>query len=296
VSPRPASSSRSTDRPGDVDLARRGLPARTASVGSGSSTTRATPASRRSRPSHPRRLDNPSRLPAAPHAAFPGHAADDRVRRHIPPLLHACARCAPTRDRGSPRPGADAGVDDVVLIAALALHRRMTDPELRHALGDRVFEAFAPHGLLMQHDAEDPSNLVDLGVTDHGEDVEINRRAAESDLLIYVNINLSAMDGGTSRCDGARLLQEHQTPPQRAHDAEQPLVHGQAPFRASQLELADGRFIAESGVKLFQIETTLNTDTFPKELAFLQKREWSVTQGPRQFPCNLDRSRADSGG
>jgi len=50
---------------------------------------------------------------------------------------------------------ADAGVDDVVLIAALALHRRMTDPELRHALGDRVFEAFAPHGLLMQHDAED---------------------------------------------------------------------------------------------------------------------------------------------
>ena len=39
---------------------------------------------------------------------------------------------------------AEAGVDDVVLIAALALHRRMTDPELRHALGDRVFEAFAP--------------------------------------------------------------------------------------------------------------------------------------------------------
>ena len=34
---------------------------------------------------------------------------------------------------------ADSGVDDVVLIAALALHRRMTDPELRHALGDRVF-------------------------------------------------------------------------------------------------------------------------------------------------------------
>ena len=32
---------------------------------------------------------------------------------------------------------AEAGVDDVVLIAALALHRRMTDAELRHALGDR---------------------------------------------------------------------------------------------------------------------------------------------------------------
>ena len=58
---------------------------------------------------------------------------------------------------------ATAGVDDVVLIAALALHRRMTEAELRHALGDRVYEAFAPHGLLTQHDAEDPDNLVDLG-------------------------------------------------------------------------------------------------------------------------------------
>ena len=35
---------------------------------------------------------------------------------------------------------AEAGVDDVGLIAALALHRRMTEPELRHALGDRVYD------------------------------------------------------------------------------------------------------------------------------------------------------------
>ncbi len=35
-----------------------------------------------------------------------------------------------------------------------------------------------------------------LGETPHGEEVEINRRAAESDLLVYVNINLVAMDGG----------------------------------------------------------------------------------------------------
>ena len=75
---------------------------------------------------------------------------------------------------------AEAGVDDVVLIAALALHRRMTEDELRHALGDRVYDAFAPHGLLTQHDAEDPDNLLYLGQTDQGEDVEINKRAATS--------------------------------------------------------------------------------------------------------------------
>ena len=61
---------------------------------------------------------------------------------------------------------AAAGVDDVVLICALALHRRMTEAELRHAIGDRVYDAFAPHGLLLQHDAEDPDGLVHLGVTD----------------------------------------------------------------------------------------------------------------------------------
>ena len=43
---------------------------------------------------------------------------------------------------------ASAGVDDVHLIAALALHRRMTEGELRHALGDRVYDAFAPTGQL----------------------------------------------------------------------------------------------------------------------------------------------------
>jgi hypothetical protein len=35
-----------------------------------------------------------------------------------------------------------------------------------------------------------------------------------------------------------------------------------------------GRLIAASGVNVFQIETTLNNDTFPKPFGFLQKREW----------------------
>src|SRR5690606_15974967 len=70
---------------------------------------------------------------------------------------------------------AEAGVTDVHLIAALALHRRMTEAELRHAVGDRVYDAFAPSGALYQHDAEDLDNLVSLGETPHGEEVEIGR-------------------------------------------------------------------------------------------------------------------------
>ena len=170
---------------------------------------------------------------------------------------------------------AEAGVDDVELIAALALHRRMTEEELRHALGDRVYDAFAPHGLLTQHDAEDPDNLLFIGETDQGEEVEINKRAATSDLLVYVNINLVAMDGGhksvATGLASYRSLRHHHNPQTMRHSKsfmDQP---------ASELHSANwrmGRLIAESGVKIFQIETTLNNDTFPSNFGFLQKREW----------------------
>ncbi len=170
---------------------------------------------------------------------------------------------------------AAAGVDDVVLVAALALHRRMTEPELRHALGDRIYEAFAPGGLLTQHDAEDPDNLIHLGVTDHGEDVEINKRAATSDLLVYVNITLVTMDGGhksvATGLASYRSLRHHHNPHTMTHSKS----FMDAP--ASELHTANwrmGKLIADSGVKVFQIETTLNTDTFPSQFAFLQKREW----------------------
>ncbi len=42
-----------------------------------------------------------------------------------------------------------------------------------------------------------------------------------------------------------------------------------------------GRLIAASGVKVFQIETTLNNDTFPDQMAFLQRREWEWTARDR---------------
>ena len=70
---------------------------------------------------------------------------------------------------------AAAGVDDVHLIAALALHRRMTEQELRHAVGDRVYDAFAPSETIYNHDAEDPDGMVVIGTTPHGEEVQINK-------------------------------------------------------------------------------------------------------------------------
>ena len=170
---------------------------------------------------------------------------------------------------------ANKGVDDVTLIAALALHRRMTESELRHILGDRVYDSFSKSKRLTQHDAEDPDNLVHLGMTDKGEDVEINKTAATSDLLIYVNINLVSMDGGHKSI--ATGLASYKSI--RHHHNVKTMVHSRSFMDRHNSELHSsnwrmGKLIKDAGVKIFQIETTLNSSSFPDSFGFLQKREW----------------------
>jgi hypothetical protein len=170
---------------------------------------------------------------------------------------------------------ARAGIDDVRLLVANSLHRRMTPAEIKRAVGERVFRSFYPDALT-NHDAEDPGNLVHLGVTEHGEDVEINRRAAESDLLVYVNINLVAMDGGHKSVPvglgSYRSLRHHHNvhtmlnsrsymDPREGHSA----IHDSCTRM--------GRLLA-GHLRIFTIETTLNNDTFPSPFEFMNKREW----------------------
>ena len=186
---------------------------------------------------------------------------------------------------------ADAGVDDVVLIAALALHRRMTEAELRHALGDRVYDAFAPSGLLTQLDAEDPSQMLHLGATDEGEEVEISKRAATSDLLVYVNINLVAMDGGHKSV--ATGLASYRS--LRHHHNVRTMQHSRSFMDRHRSELHSsnwrmGRHIAGCGIKVFQIETTLNTNTFPDQFSFLMRREWEWSARDRAGFLAVSRS------
>ncbi len=219
-------------------------------------------------------------LPALLHSGMKLTIAFDDVSLPLPPMRRPDVRqrvIEAVLDMA-----AEAGVDDVHLIAALALHRRMTEAELRHALGDRVYDAFAPSGALYNHDAEDPDAMAFLGTTDKGEEVEISKRAAESDLLVYVNINLVAMDGGwKSTATGLasyRSLRHHhnvRTMQQSRSFMDQ---------HASELHSSNwrmGEVIRKAGVNVFQIETTLNTNTFPKPFDFLMKREWEWTARDR---------------
>ena len=167
-------------------------------------------------------------------------------------------------------------MDDVELIVALALHRRMTEAELRHALGDRIYDAFAPNGLLTQHDAEDPDNLLHLGLTDHGEDVEINKRAAESrPARLRQHQPGGHGRGPQERGHGTRQLQEPAPPPQPRDDAALQVVHGPAPLRAAHRQLAHGPADQASAASRCSRSRRPSTTTpSPAAFQFLQKREW----------------------
>ena len=170
---------------------------------------------------------------------------------------------------------ADAGVDDVHIIAALGLHRRMHENELRHALGDRVYDAFHPRGTLYQHDAEDRDNLTVIGSTPEGEVLEISKRAADSDLIVYVNINSVAMDGGwksiiTGLASYHSLSFHHN--PETLQNTKSLMDRHKSDLHKSVWRL--GKVMRECGPQVFQIESTLNTDMFPSPFDFLSKREW----------------------
>lgn len=85
---------------------------------------------------------------------------------------------------------AEAGVgeDDVRLICANALHRKFTREEIATTIGQDLVDCFGER--LFCHDAEDAANIVNLGVTAHGYDVELSRHAAEADLCVYINAGL----------------------------------------------------------------------------------------------------------
>ncbi len=186
---------------------------------------------------------------------------------------------------------AEAGVDDIHLIAALGLHRRMHDYELRHVLGDRVFDAFHPRGMLYQHDAEDHDNLTVIGETDLGEVLEINRRVAESDLVVYANVNQVAMDGGwksiTTGVSSYRSLSFHHNPV-TLQNTRSLMDRHNSDLHKSVWRL--GKVLQDHGPKIFQVETTINNDAFPSPFDFLSKREWEWTAKDRALYLGTQKS------
>jgi hypothetical protein len=175
---------------------------------------------------------------------------------------------------------ADHGVDDVEIVIATAIHRRMTAEEVRYVVGDRIFAAYWPDRLY-NHDAEDPRGMKVIGTTERGEVVELNRKAAESDLLIYVNVNFVPMDGGhksvaVGLC-GYRSLRAHHNPAVM-RDCWSYMDPERSALSTSVERM--GR-VAEKAIDVFHIETTVNNRMFAPPLEFLHKNEDDWTGAER---------------
>jgi lactate racemase len=164
------------------------------------------------------------------------------------------------------------GVDDIHLIIANSLHRKMTEWEMKRMVGSDIFNEYHPDRFY-NHDAEDDNELVTLGHTRHNEPLRVNKRAIESDLLIYLNINLVPMDGGhksvaVGLCDYESLRAHHE--PQTIRDS-----HSYMDPPASELNhkvIRLGKLVDEH-CKVFHIETALNNKMFPEGYDILTRNE-----------------------
>jgi hypothetical protein len=120
-----------------------------------------------------------------------------------------------------------------------------------------------------------------VGATDHGEVVELNRKAVESDLLVYVALNFVPMSGGhksvaVGLC-GYRSLRAHHNP-RTMRDCWSYMDPGASALATSVNRM--GRLV-EKTLDVFHIEATVNNRMFDRALGFLYKNEDDWTSGER---------------
>ena len=189
---------------------------------------------------------------------------------------------------------AEAGVDDVELIVALALHRRMTEAELRHVARRPHLRRLRPPRSAHPARRRGPGQPRPPGPHRPGRgrrDQQAGGRVRPAGLRQH-------QPGGHGRRAQERghrpgQLPEPAPPPQPRDHAPQPVVHGPAPLGAALVQLAHGpAHRGDAGVKVFQIETTLNTDTFPRAFALPAEARVGVEgQGPAGLRGRVDRPR-----
>ncbi|HHY47480.1 MAG TPA: nickel-dependent lactate racemase [Firmicutes bacterium] len=77
-----------------------------------------------------------------------------------------------------------AGVDDsdITIVLALGTHRPMTHEEIRAMLGTEVLSKVR----VVNHNWSDPNNLIDMGTTQLGTPIKVNRLVYEADLKIGI--------------------------------------------------------------------------------------------------------------
>src|ERR1043165_1468708 len=160
------------------------------------------------------------------------------------------------------------GVDDVHIIIANSLHRKMTEWEMKRMVGQRIFDEYYPDRYY-NHDAEWADGLIKIGETRHKEPLTLNRRAAESDLLIYVTINSGPMAGGhkwvaVGLGDYESLAVHREPQTIRESDSYMDPARSELNHKVHRL----GKLVDEQ-LNVFHIETAINNRMYKGAMDFL---------------------------
>ncbi|MDI6796587.1 MAG: lactate racemase domain-containing protein [Desulfatibacillaceae bacterium] len=149
------------------------------------------------------------------------------------------------------------GVKNVRLLCANGLHRKFTLAELSSLIGKDNVRQVGKSRVLC-HDGTDRDNLVQLGLTSQGAPVEVNRMAVECDLLIYVNVNFTTMNGGWKSLlvglGSWESIRRHHNPAIWSGE-ESLLDFSSNPMHAMLKEMG---LLTRAKVNLFQVECVIN--------------------------------------
>jgi hypothetical protein len=144
--------------------------------------------------------------------------------------------------------------ENVTLLCANALHRQFTHDEIARLIGDDIVTEFSRR--LLCHDAENPDEIEQLGVTEDGYFVDVSRHVTDADLAIYLNCSTTrGFSGGwKSVCVGLstlRSIRHHHNPDDMSMSIDRNRMH----------EMLDemGRMVtARLGAQhIFKLETVL---------------------------------------
>ena len=158
-----------------------------------------------------------------------------------------------------------AGVKDqnIKLVCGIGLHRKNTMEEFAQYLGSDITARFG-FERLVNHDAEDPGGMVEVGRSEHGDVVDFNRAAFEADLTIMLGHTMGNPYGGYSGgykmpCTGFtswRSIRCHHTPKTMYRDDFVP-VSPKSHFR-TQLRAIGQAIEAARGQDFFVVDAVLD--------------------------------------
>ncbi len=164
----------------------------------------------------------------------------------------------------------DVRKENVHLICAVALHRKMKRHEMAYMLGDRIMGEFYPNQL-RNFDAEDAQNIVTLGETEESEIVEVDRAVVESDLVIYVDAVQIPLNGGhKSIAVGLgtyRSLAYHHAPQMTAESP-----HVMQPDNSNMHACIERMSrVVQKHCRIMVLEAPMNSATYPFYLRYISK-------------------------